>query len=86
MGYLERLFTGTSPLDFVRDAFRHIRTWLSEEKVDSAEAELLEEMSRKVDWSDDVEKRDFLGLLEYFSTRSSMSEDMTWGEVVGLET
>lgn len=85
MDYLERLFTGIGPLDFVRDTFRHVRIWLLREKVATAEADFLAEMSRKVDWSDEIETREFLGLLQYFSARSSISEDLSWGEVVGLE-
>ena len=84
MGYFERLFAGSSPLEIVRDSFIHIHAWLSERRVDSDEAELLADMTRKVDWGDDVEKDEFAKLLEYFSGRSSMSEDLSWAEVVGL--
>ena len=85
-GYLDRIFAGAGPLDFVRDTFIHIHAWLAEDKVDSGEAELLADMTRKVDWDDDVEKQGFLELMEFFSERSSMSEDLSWPEVVGLES
>ena len=49
MGYLERLFEGSSPLDFVRDRFIHTQAWLSEQKVNPDEAGLLADMTRKVD-------------------------------------
>ena len=85
MPYLDRVFAGAGPLDFVRDTFIHIHAWLSEEKVNYSEAKLLEDMTRKVDWSDHVEKKHFAELMDYFSTRSSISEDLTWAGVVGLE-
>lgn len=85
MGLLERVFAGTNPLDLVRDSFIHIRAWLSEKKVDHDEAKYLGEMTRKVDWSNFIEKEDFVKLLEYFSTRSSVSEDLSWADVVGLD-
>lgn len=85
MGYLERIDEGDGPLDFVRDSFIHIHAWLSEKKVDADEAELLADMTRKVDWSDYVEKKGFVRLMEYFSGRDSVSEDLTWAGVVGLD-
>ena len=85
MGYLDRIFAGSGPSDFIRDSFIYIRAWLSEKKVDPEEAEFLADMTRKVDWSDDVEKSSFVELMEYFSRRSSLSEDLSWAEVVGLD-
>ena len=38
MGYLERIFEGSGPLDFVRDRFIHTHAWLSEQKVNPDEA------------------------------------------------
>ena len=85
MGYLERLFASASPLDFVRDSFIHIHAWLLERKVDPDEAGLLGNMTRKVDWSDHFEKKEFVRLMEYFSERSSTSEELSWAAVVGLD-
>lgn len=84
MGYLE-FFWALSPLDLVRETFVHIHAWLSERTVDPDEAEFLADMNRKVDWNDDVEKDEFIGLMEYFHERSSSSEDLSWPEVVSLD-
>ena len=85
MSYLERLFLGPGPYDFVRESFIHIHAWLTEKRVNSAEAELLADMTRKLDWEDYYEKEGFVRLMEYMSERSSISEDMSWAEVVGLD-
>lgn len=85
MGFLQRILAGGIPLDCVRESFTHIHAWLTEKKLDSAEAELLADMTRKVDWSDHVEKEDFGRLMDYFSTRSSISEDLSYAEVVLLD-
>lgn len=76
---------GAGPLDFVRDSFMFIHAWLTEERIDAAEAELLADMTRKVDWEDQYERKGFVRLMEYFSGRSSISEDMSWPEVVRLD-
>lgn len=85
MGYLERIFAGASPVDCLCDTFISIRAWLAEKKVDADEAEYLADMTRKVDWNDFGEKTGFVELMEYLSGRSSMSEDLSWAAVVGLD-
>ena len=82
MGYLKGMFDGSGPLDFARDSFILIHAWLSDQKVNPDEAEYLADMTRKVDWSDHVEKDEFVQLMEYLSRRSSLSEDLSWGAVV----
>ena len=62
-----------------------IHAWLKEKRIDAAEAELLADMTRNVDWEDQHEKEEFVQLMEYFSQRSSISGDMSWPEVVRLE-
>ncbi len=85
MDYLERVYAGANPLELVNDTFFCIHGWFTEMKVDSDEAELLADMTRKVDWTDQYERHHFVKLTKYFSTRSSISEDLSWGEVVGLD-
>ena len=82
MGYRKRITEGSGPADFTRDTFTYIHAWLKEEIVAPDEAEFLVDMTRKVDWSDHAEKENFLMLMDYFSRRSSLSSDMSWGEVV----
>lgn len=60
----------------------HIHEWLSKRKVDPDEAELLADMTRKIDWSDDVEKDEFAELMEYFFSRDLSSGDLSRIEVV----
>ncbi len=85
MSYLERVYAGANPLELINDTFVRIHAWFTEKKLDSDEAELLADMTRKVDWTDQYERDHFVQLTDYFSTRSSMSEDLSWGEVVGLD-
>ena len=66
----------------ISDCFAYIDTWLSEQILAFSEAVLLVHMTRKVDWSHHAEKHDFLALMDYFARRSSLSSDMSWGEVV----
>lgn len=61
---------------------KQIHEWSFERKVDPDEAELLADMTLKVDWSNDVEKNDFVQLMEYFSERDLLSEDLSRNEVV----
>ena len=82
MGYRKRITEGSGPSDFTRDTFTYLHAWLKEEIVTPDEAEFLVDMTRKVDWSDHAEKENFLMLMDYFSRRSSLSSDMSWGEVV----
>lgn len=82
MDYRKRIREGSGPSDFVRDSFIYLHAWLLEQIVAPSEAEFLADMTRKVDWSDHAEKEDFLTLMDYFSRRSSVSSDMSWGEVV----
>ena len=82
MDYHKMIEEGYGPSDFVRETFIHLHAWLAEQAVAPNEAEYLGDMTRKVDWNDDAEKEDFLVLMEYFSGRSSVSSDMSWGEVV----
>ena len=82
MDYRQRMNQGFGPSDFVRDSFTSLQAWLSEQIVAPSEAEYLADMTRKVDWSDHAEKEDFLMLMDYFSRRSSLPSDMSWGEVV----
>ena len=76
---------GPGPLNFVRDSFIYIHAWLTERRIEAGEAELLADMTRNVDWEDQYEKEGFVRLMEYFSDRSSISEDMSWPEVVCLD-
>ena len=74
----------------MRYSFRHIHYWLTERRIiDPHTAELLAEMTGKVDWEDENEKNDFSELMQFFgdrsAERSSSSEDMSWPEVVGLD-
>lgn len=85
MNYSARILAGVDTRDFLRDTFIHIHAWVLEKKVDAYEAEFLADMTRKIDWNDHSEKEEFVGLMEYFSGRSSVSEDLSWAEVVGLD-
>ena len=78
-------FLGDCPDNLMRDNFTHIHAWLKEKRINADEAELLADMTRKVDWEDQYEREDFVELMEHFSSRSSTSEDMSWPEVVGLD-
>ena len=82
MDYRKRINEGSGPSDFVRDSFIYLHAWLSKQIVAPDEAEYLADMTRKVDWSDHAEKEDFIMLMDYFYRRSSVSSDMSWGEVV----
>ena len=77
MGYFERLSKCSCPLDFVRCSMSHIHGWLLKQKVDPYEAELLADMTLKVDWSDGVEKDEFVQLMEYLSRRSLSSKGLS---------
>lgn len=55
----------------------HIHGWLLKQKVDPYEAELLADMTLKVDWSDGVEKDEFVQLMEYLSRRSLSSKGLS---------
>ena len=84
--FSDTIYNSSSPLDSLRNTFTYIQAWLAERKVDPDEAELLADMTRKVDWNHHAEKEDFVGLMRYFSRRSSSSEDLTWAQVVGYST
>ena len=63
----------------------YIHAWLYDQRLNSDEAKLLEDMTNKVDWKHCGEAEDFARLMDYFSTRSSTSEDLSYAEVVRLD-
>ena len=85
MRYLQRVYEGANPLELMDEMFFRIHDWFTEKRLDSDEKELLADMNLKVDWNDQYEREHFVQLTECFSTRSSISEDLSWGEVVGLD-
>ena len=85
MNYIKRVYAGANPVELMKDTFIRIQAWFTMGRLSTNEAEYLADMTRKVDWDDQYERDDFVQLTRYFSSRSSISEDLSWGEVVGLD-
>lgn len=59
-----------------------VHEWLSEREVNPDEAELLADMTLKIDWSNNVEKDEFVKLMEYLSRRSLLFNGLSRVRVV----
>lgn len=86
MCFVKVIFEGGDPMDLISESYHYIRGLLAQRKVDAVQAELLADMTPKVDWNDDQEKEEFATLMDNLSSQSSLSDDRTWGGAVGLDS